>query len=327
MPTPYPDNLLPELAAAPLQALQHPLFAEHQVQVRVLRLDLMHPDLGGNKWFKLQANLAAIRSAGWPRVVSFGGAWSNHLRALAAAGREFGFATTGFIRGEATDPLNPVLDFAWRCGMELRFLSRSDYRRREDPDFVQHLIRPLGPAFLIPEGGSNELGVSGCERLARMLHWSNPVSSAGIQAGESLAEGQAGARFAWLACGTGATMAGLLRGLGKGNPQQVKVRGVAVLKAPGYLQRQVCGWLPAELSRRVDWQILEDYHCGGYARMSTALRSTLTAMQAATGLPLEPVYTGKLMLALTDQIGRGLLPPGSEVILLHTGGIPGTGAR
>jgi len=282
----------------------------------------MHPHLGGNKWFKLQRNIAAIQAAGSPLAVSFGGAYSNHLRALAAAGQEFGLATLGFVRGDAGTPLNPVLEFTRHCGMELRFLSRSDYRRRNDPAFVEELTADLGPVYVIPEGGNNALGVAGCESIVRFLDW----------------EPTGRVRLVALACGTGATTAGIIRGLAASD-QQVRVLGVSVLKAPGYLQREVSTWLePAALfaspatpansagaligsAPSSDWQILDDYHCGGYARISPILEETMASVSQATGLPLEPVYTGKLMLALVDQARRGLVPAGSELIMIHTGGL------
>jgi 1-aminocyclopropane-1-carboxylate deaminase/D-cysteine desulfhydrase-like pyridoxal-dependent ACC family enzyme len=328
----------------PLETLQWPLFDQHRVSVKVLRLDLLHPHLGGNKWFKLRHNLDAIVDAtavdSSTRVVSFGGAWSNHLRALAAAGREFGFATLGLVRGEETRPLNPVLSFVRQCGMELRYLSRSDYRRRNDPAFIRQLSAGLGPVIVLPEGGGNALGVAGCEAIAGYLGWESP----GRLPGRPSSHLPRDRRFVMLACGTGATAAGIIRGLMTGAQDQaqsqsqsqasVTVKAVAVLKAPGYLQRQIASWLPearmakqmaGQPDRAVHWEVLEDYHCGGYARVSDSLTTILETFGVATGLPLEPVYTGKLVLALIDQVQTGQIPAGSEVILIHTGGIHPSG--
>ncbi|GAB5498816.1 MAG: pyridoxal-phosphate dependent enzyme [Pseudohongiellaceae bacterium] len=326
----------------PLETLQYPLFDQHQVLVKVLRLDLLHPHLGGNKWFKLRHNLDAIADAtavdSSTRVVSFGGAWSNHLRALAAAGRELGFATLGLVRGEETRPLNPVLSFVRRCGMELRYLSRSDYRRRDDPEFIRQITADLGPVIVLPEGGSNALGVAGCEAIAGYLGWESTSSLAGRLSRHPPPHPSRDPRVVMLASGTGATAAGIIRGL-KASGQDpgeanVTVKAVAVLKAPGYLQRQIASWLAEaplankgveQPDRAVHWEVLEDYHCGGYGRVTGSLTRTIQTFGAATGLPLEPVYTGKLVLALIEQVQTGEVPAGSEVILIHTGGIHPSG--
>ena len=293
-----------------IQRLDCDLFAEHRVRVSVLRLDEMHPHLGGNKWFKLRPNIAALLRDGLPLAVSFGGAWSNHLRALAAAGKELGFATLGFVRGEQYEPLNPVLEFAADCGMELRYLSRTDYRRKDDPDFLRALTANLGPHLIIPEGGSNAAAVEGCMEIASLLRWQQPLAAA---------------RRLMLACGTGTTMAGLIRGLScsvdleSGFESPLQVTGVSVLKAPGYIQGQVQSHLQQEAA--VNWNVLDDYHCGGYARSDARLEAFLSDFASFSGIPLEPVYTGKLMLALWDQISRGGIPADSEVMVLHSGGV------
>lgn len=288
----------------PLQALHWPAFTDAGVSLKVLRLDLIDPLLGGNKWFKLQRNIEAIRAAGNPRVLTFGGAWSNHLRAVAAAGQRFGFETVGLVRGELVEPLNPSLCLARGCGMHLQAMTRSDYRRKHEPDMLAWLEQEFGPHYLIPEGGSNAAGVQGCEMLADYLCWDH----------------SAGHRVVALACGTGATMAGLIRGL-QGKKQVVHVLGVAVLKADGYIPDQVRRWLGEESARPVSWQVIEDAHCGGYARSSVELEMFLEEFAGCSDMPVEPVYTGKLLFALHRQLGRGRFLPGTEIILLHTGGI------
>ncbi|MCI5105697.1 MAG: pyridoxal-phosphate dependent enzyme [Pseudomonadales bacterium] len=273
------------------------------VQLKVLRLDLVHPDLGGNKWFKLAPNIEAIIAAGKPRVLSFGGAWSNHLRALAAAGRHYGFSTLGFVRGELPRPLNPVLQFAADCGMELRPLSRSDYRRKQDPDFLAALYRELGEHQLLPEGGSNALAVQGCREIADFIEF-----------------GSGQQRIIALAAGTGATLAGLLQGA-VDLSLNAHILGFSVLKAPGYMARQVqslAGPLAAREAER--WQILEDYHFGGYARRKPELDRFISDFSRESGIGLEPVYTGKLFYGLWQEIRQGSIAPGSEIVAIHTGG-------
>jgi 1-aminocyclopropane-1-carboxylate deaminase len=298
-----------------LQSLDCELLADYSIKLSMLRLDEMHPHLGGNKWFKLRPNIERLQREGLPLAVSFGGAWSNHLRALAAAGKQFGFATLGFVRGERVEPLNPVLAFAQQCGMELRFLSRGDYQRRHEDSFVAELCRGIGPHLLIPEGGSNLDGVLGCTELASYLEW------------------PAGTNQHWvaLACGTGTTMAGLVRGLEQrfvsDSRSASNVLGISVLKAPGYIAEQVSEWLgSAKASAEpthsaVSWEVYDEFHCGGYARSNGELQGFLQSFIAETAIPIEPVYTGKLLYGIWQLIKSGRIPPESAGIVLHTGGV------
>jgi 1-aminocyclopropane-1-carboxylate deaminase len=289
--------------APPLQAVDCEFLRAAGVQLKVLRLDLVHPDLGGNKWFKLVPNIEAIIAAGRPRVLSFGGAWSNHLRALAAAGRHYGFPTLAYVRGELPRPLNPVLQFAADCGMELRPLSRSDYRRKQDPDFLAALERELGKPLILPEGGSNALAVQGCREIADTIEF-----------------GSGQRRLIALAAGTGATLAGLLQGvIDRG--LNARILGFQVLKAPGYISGQVQA-LAGPLAARENghWQILENYHFGGYARRKPELDRFISDFVRESGIGLEPVYTGKLFYGLWQEIRQGSIAPGSEIVAIHTGG-------
>lgn len=269
-----------------------------------MRLDLIDPLLGGNKWFKLQHNIDAIKEAGNPLVVTFGGAWSNHLRAVAAAGQRFGFATAGLVRGEIIEPLNPSLALARDCGMQLRALSREQYRRKQEPGFEAWLESEFGAHYLLPEGGSNEVGVRGCEALADYFCW----------------QAESKQRVVVLACGTGATMAGLIRGLQQSG-QGASVLGVSVLRAPGYISAQVRHWLADAAATNVEWRVIEDAHCGGYARQTPELLHFMEQFQLSNDIPLEPVYTGKLLFALQRQLELGALNPGGELIVVHSGGI------
>ena len=277
---------------------------ERDIAFDVLRLDCMHPQLHGNKWFKLKYNVQFIQENSIKTVLSFGGAWSNHLYALAAAGRHFGFRTIGIVRGEIVEPLNPVLRFARERGMELVAVSRSDYRLREEPEFIESLQEKFGEFMLLPEGGSNALAVRGCADIAEHLDW----------------QGATRPGYLGLACGTGTTLAGVVSGLTAHSQQPMpSVLGVAVLNAPGYLEREVRRWLPGGAATR--WTILEQYHAGGYAKSSPELAAFLQEFAAYSAIPLEPVYTGKLIYGLFDQIRTGGIPAGSHVIALHTGGI------
>ncbi|MDA1370152.1 MAG: pyridoxal-phosphate dependent enzyme [Proteobacteria bacterium] len=279
---------------------------QQRLTLNVLRLDQIHPTLGGNKWFKLKHNIANIRQQGATRILSFGGAYSNHIRALAALGKLLNIETIGIIRGELSKPLNPVLAFARQQGMTLLGIERSLYRKKEEAEFLKGLKRHFGAFHLLPEGGSNALAVGGCVELAKHLQ-GLPLRMPD---------------FVMLPCGTGATMAGLIRGIGDLEGDKPQVLGVSVLKGRGYLEDRVRSWLPARTHAVIpQWQVLEDFHCGGYARLSPQLASFLQWFETISDLPLEPVYTGKLFYALFQLVAAGYFPRGAEILLIHTGGV------
>ncbi|MCH8264627.1 MAG: pyridoxal-phosphate dependent enzyme [Proteobacteria bacterium] len=325
------------IAAPAIEGVHCDFLTQHDVDVNVLRLDRIHPSVHGNKWFKLKGNIEQIRQLGSNRVVSFGGAYSNHIYALAALGKLLGFKTTGFIRGEIVRPLNPVLAFADNAGMQLIAISRGDYRRKHEPEFLRQLLADFGDCYLLPEGGSNLLAVKGCEEIVDFLRWPAgvDVANAGAEEGKGdRGEGRStagGGRFLALSCGTGATIAGIISGLNRqGYGSRVSVIGVSVLKAEAYIAKQVQYWLaqldarqPLENGQRsaVNWRVVEDYHCGGYGKSSPELTAFMAEFAGYCEIPIEPVYTGKLFLAIFDMIRRGVIAPGSEVLAIHTGGV------
>lgn len=293
---------------APIEPVRCDLLDQCRVRLNVLRLDRIHPIIHGNKWFKLKRNLETMQNLGLKRVVSFGGAYSNHLYALAAAGKHFGLETIGLVRGEICQPLNPVLSFAQQQGMRLIGISRSDYRHKTDKGFLQELESRFGDFYLLPEGGSNLLAVQGCEELVDSFGWQTTDRP----------------RLVALSCGTGATMAGVVSGISKQDDQSnpASVIGVSVLKAGDYLQREVQQWLQRkQLSETAQWQIKENYHCGGYARSTPELTKFLQQFSTFSTIPLEAVYTGKLFFGLFDMISKGEIPAGTEILAIHTGGI------
>ena len=272
------------------------------VRLHMLRLDLLDPELSGNKWFKLKLNLQAARARGAHTLVSFGGVWSNHLHALASAGKRFGLQTVGVLRGRLPVDLNPCLQDLQRLGMRLIPLSREDYRRRNDPVFVQYLLDRYCSeperCHVIPEGGCNRAGVLGCADILQGVE----------QEYDCIA----------LACGTGTTLAGLA------TAGETPLLGVQVLRGEGYLQQQVQDILRQYgLSARGQWQVMDQYHRGGYARTDSSLLAYCMHFEALNGIPLEPVYSGKLMMALEELIGQGFFPEGSKVLAIHGGGLQG----
>lgn len=298
-PPPDPRTLRPRLPS-PLQEIDDEPFARRGVRLLLKRDDLIHPDLPGNKWRKLAPNLRAAAEAGDRALLTFGGAYSNHLRATAAAGRLLGFATIGVVRGDelADAPLNPSLARCAADGMRLHFLDRARYRRSGDPDVLAALHDRFGAFRVIPEGGSNALAAQGCAELGRELSG----------AADTVA----------VACGTGGTLAGLAAGLAPGR----RALGLPVLKGgdPHFLQGTV-----EELQRaafggpRGDWRLDGRFHCGGYARRTPDLDAFADAFEDRHQLPLERIYVAKLLYGLTTLAGEGAFAPGSTVAAVITG--------
>ncbi|NEY32543.1 pyridoxal-phosphate dependent enzyme [Streptomyces sp. PRKS01-65] len=290
-----PDVLHPR-PPSPLREVTDDRFARHGIRLLLKRDDLIHPELVGNKWRKLAPNLTA--AAGRP-VVTFGGAYSNHLRATAAAGRLLGVPTVGVVRGQelAGRPLNPSLARCARDGMRLHFVDRSTYRRKAEPGTREAILRACGAedAYVVPEGGSNAAAVRGCRALGEELG--------------DLADVVA------VACGTGGTLAGLAAGLSPGR----RALGVAVLKG---------GFLTGDVRRlqerafggpRGNWRLEERFHFGGYARVPPALDAFAADFEQRHGLPVERLYVAKMLYALTALAEEGAFPRGSTVAAVVTG--------
>ena len=296
----------PDFAPPALQAVDLGEEFPATPTVQILRLDQLHPELGGNKWFKLQLNLRRLFQTNTRLVVSFGGAWSNHLRALAAAGEAFGFHTVGVIRGELPRPLNPVLAFARRRGMQLYPVTRAEYRDKDGECMRQRLQREFGDHYLLPEGGSNSLGYEGCKDIASLL----PPERPGCK------------RLIALPVGTGCTMAGLVAGLHETGAVRTRVAGVKVLRADGYPETEIRSTLESEGLGHLDtWQVFDSHHGGGYARVPTELSQFIGRFNASQPFVIEPVYSGKLLWWLADFIGSNQAGEFDELICLHTGGV------
>lgn len=294
---PYPD--LAPFPRLPVHAVHVPWLDLGRVHICVLRADLCDPLLSGNKYFKLRYNLAAARLSGHDTLLSFGGAWSNHLHALAAAGQRYGMRTIGVVRGEAGSVRTECLRDAEALGMHLHFVSRSTYRERHSAEFLARLHDQLGPCFMVPEGGANFHGIRGCQELL------SPELAAQYS-------------HVLLACGTGTTMLGLISSI------RTPVIGIQVLKGTGYLAREIsAGLLRHELRALADWQVLDQFHRGGYARVDAELLDFLVRLERDTGVALEPVYTGKVFMALQALIAAGQFAQGSRILVVHGGGLQG----
>ena len=284
-----------------LQPLLLPGLPAEVGRLSVLRLDQIGEGASGNKLFKLKYNLLAARRAGYDRLLSFGGAYSNHIHALAMAGRDQGMGTVGVIRGDVGTPLNPCLQDAVAAGMELHFISRSDYRRRHEPQWLAAWQQRFSDCFVIPEGGSNRLAVQGCREIADWL----PGDCDTVL----------------LPVGTGATMAGIACAR-----PDLRVIGVSVLKNARYLEREVqCLIHDSGAKDNGNWSIEHRFHGGGYARLDRDLAQSLWQLQQHSELPLEPIYSGKALWALQQLMVRRELAAGfnQHIVFIHTGGLQG----
>ncbi|MDQ1652239.1 MAG: 1-aminocyclopropane-carboxylate deaminase [Cryptosporangiaceae bacterium] len=268
------------------------------VRLWLKRDDLVHPEIPGNKWRKLRLNLAAAARAGDRTLLTFGGAYSGHLRATAAAGRLFGFATIGVVRGEEHDPLNPVLRSAADAGMRLVYLDRATYRRKGDPDVVAALHDRFGEFRLLPEGGSNALAVRGCTDVTDEINAQVPVD------------------VICTAVGTGGTLAGIAGALTAGQ----RALGVAVLKGGSFLTHDT-ERLQTEAfgGRRGDWAIETGYHHGGYAKTTPALEAFAADFTRRHGIALDRIYVAKLLAAIYDLAAQGRFAPGTRIAAVITG--------
>lgn len=269
----------------------------NKISVFIKREDLLHPQISGNKFRKLKYNLIKARQLNQRTLLTFGGAYSNHIAAVAAAGHEFGFNTIGIIRGEElVDKINdnPTLRLAQQQGMRLVFISRADYRRKTEPNFIQALQNQFGEFYLIPEGGTNALAVQGCTEILTA---------------------QDKQQFDYICCavGTGGTIAGLI----ETSTDQQMVLGFPALKGD-FLQAEIQQW-----TQKTNWELVPGYHWGGYAKTTPALLQFVQDFYGQNGIEIEPVYTGKMLFGIFDLIQQGYFPAHSQILVIHTGGLQG----
>jgi 1-aminocyclopropane-1-carboxylate deaminase len=276
------------------------LLEARRISLFIKREDLNHPHLSGNKWHKLKYNLQEARRQKKKTLLTFGGAYSNHIYAVAAAGKIFNFTTVGIIRGEEHLPLNPTLSFAKEKGMELFYLDRTSYRKKRSPEIINQLQEKFGDFYLLPEGGTNELAVRGCSEIISQI--------------------EIDFDYICCACGTGGTLAGLISGLNGNN----FALGFAVLKGASFLKDNVRSLLQISIGNSFkNWDINLDYHFGGYARVNSALMDFVNRFTFLTNIQIEPIYTGKMLYAIYDLVSKGYFKVGSSIIAVHTGGLQG----
>ena len=297
----------------PLQKIKSDFIDSKSVELFVYRLDLNHPTISGNKLYKLKYNLEEAKNqtlptgqAGKKTILTFGGAFSNHIAATAAAGKEHNLDTIGIIRGEEPVELNSTLKFAKECGMELHFVSRNLYQDKEE--FDKYISEKFSEKnyYLIPEGGSNELGIIGCKEITSNI----PIDF----------------DIVCCACGTGATITGITLSL----KEHQKAIGFQILKGENYIKTEVENWLshfnsnlPAGQAGNNNWEINEEFHFGGYAKLKPELLNFMLEFEKENAIPLDYIYTGKMMFGIMELIKRGKFQKGTKIIAIHTGGLQG----
>ncbi|WP_117610347.1 1-aminocyclopropane-1-carboxylate deaminase/D-cysteine desulfhydrase [Flavobacterium sp. ABG] len=268
----------------------------NHISLTIKREDLLHPFVSGNKFRKLKYNLLQAKAENQETVLTFGGAFSNHIAAVAYAGKEQGFKTIGVIRGEELlDKIdgNPTLRFAQENGMQFEFVSREDYRLKNEISFLENLKQQFGDFYLVPEGGTNELAVKGCEEI--------------------LTAEDADFNYVCCAVGTGGTISGLIN---SAFPNQ-KILGFPALKGD-FLMDEIRIFVKNE-----NWSLISDYHFGGYGKINLELVEFINAFFEENKVPLDPVYTGKMVFGVIDMIHKNYFPAHSKILLIHTGGLQG----
>lgn len=282
---------------------------QFDVKLLIKREDLIHQEIQGNKWRKLRYNLTKAVQENHHTLLTFGGAYSNHIAATAYACWSAGLDLICVIRGEEANKDNPTLKRAKELDAELHFVSREDYRKKIEPAFIQGLEEKFGRFYLIPEGGANPEGVKGCSEI--------------------LGEVEQNFDIVCCAMGTGTTVAGLLLSLSADQ----RLIGFPALKGGEFLKDEVLklmdgsGLKSEQEVPTLNWQLSTDYHFGGFAKMKPELMEFINGFQDRTGIPLDPVYTSKMMFGIYDLIEKGEIKNGQTVLAIHTGGLQGWGGH
>ncbi|KFC60475.1 1-aminocyclopropane-1-carboxylate deaminase/D-cysteine desulfhydrase [Flavobacterium gilvum] len=266
------------------------------ISLEIKREDLLHPFVSGNKYRKMKYNLIQAKSENHDTLLTFGGAYSNHIAAAAYAGMHYGFKTIGVIRGdELGDKIdeNPTLRFAKECGMQFEFVTRESYRNKTESDFLDGLHQKFGSFYLVPEGGTNEYAIRGCEEILT----------------------KEDTEFDYVCCavGTGGTISGIINSA----LSHQKVLGFPALKGD-FLKDEIRKFALGE-----NWELITNYHFGGYGKVSDELILFINEFYKQTHVPLDPVYTGKMVFGVIDLIQKNYFTDNAKILLIHTGGLQG----
>ena len=268
----------------------------NNISLYIKREDLLHPIISGNKFRKLKYNLETAKKQNQKVLLTFGGAFSNHIVAVAGAGETFGFETVGIIRGEELhDKIseNPSLLQAQQLGMKFVFISREQYRLKEAADFIEKLRKDYGEFYLLPEGGTNALAIKGCEEIITDLDFEFTHICASV--------------------GTGGTITGIINS----SADNQKIIGFSSLKGD-FLQNDI-----AKFANKQNWSLNCDYHFGGYGKITDELIDFINNFYLEHHVHLDPIYTGKMMFGIMNLIENNYFPPNSKILAIHTGGLQG----
>jgi len=269
---------------------------QNDISLFIKRDDLIHPIISGNKFRKLKYNLIEAKNQKKITLLTFGGAFSNHILAVSAAGKEYGFDTIGIIRGEELEDkieTNPTLQKAKEFGMVFDFISRQEYRNKNNPEFLKKLKEKFGEFYLIPEGGTNEFAIKGCEEI--------------------LTEDDKNFDFICCAIGTGGTISGIINS----SKDCQKILGFPALKGD-FLTEDI-----RKFAKKDNWELVTDYHFGGYAKYDATLIEFINNFYEKYQIPLDPIYTSKMVFGVLDLIEKEYFPPKSKILVIHTGGLQG----
>ncbi|MEK6153470.1 pyridoxal-phosphate dependent enzyme [Flavobacteriaceae bacterium 3-367] len=278
------------------QSVHLPVLAKRKVSLSLKREDQIHPYVSGNKYRKLKYNLQEVKRQGLNTILTFGGAYSNHISATAYACRAHGLRTIGVIRGEEIAERwekNPTLVAAKQQGMELHFISREQYQEKAEADFLESLRKKFGVFYLMPEGGTNNLAVKGCEEI--------------LTGEDALFDIITGC------VGTGGTLAGIINSSGL----QQQILGFPALKG-NFLHKDI-----RKFVHKNNWDLVLDYHFGGYAKENRELINFINWFKRETGIPLDPIYTGKMIFGVLDLVKKSYFRPGTKILAIHSGGLQG----
>ena len=288
----FPNDMLPFILPSPIQEINLDVLSIKEIRLFIKREDLIHPWLSGNKYRKLKYNLLEAESLKNDTIITFGGVFSNHLFATAGACSLYGLKSTGIVRGEI-DLENPTLKFCISKGMELIPIPRSEYRNKNDSAVVKDIIQDYDNAYLIPEGGTNPLAVLGCQEI--------------------LTENDKQFDFICCCVGTGGTISGLINS----SELHQKIIGFPALKGD-FLMEEI-----RKFAANDRWELIDDYIFGGYAKISSELVDFMNSFFTATKIPLDPIYTGKMVFGVINLIRKNYFPKDSKILMIHTGGLQG----
>lgn len=257
---------------------------------------LIHTFISGNKYRKLKYNIKKAKELNKGVLLTFGGAYSNHIAAAAYAGKLYGFKTIGIIRGDELKSKvesNPTLKFAKSNGMQFKFVTREVYRSKLENDFIENLKLEFGDFYLVPEGGTNQLAIKGCEEI--------------------LTDSDRDFDFVCCSVGTGGTISGLINS----SQSHQKILGFPALKGD-FIREDI-----RKFAKKENWDLITDYHFGGYGKMKPELITFINDFNIKYNIPLDPVYTGKMMYGIFDLIEKQFFPKDAKILAIHTGGLQG----